>query len=150
MDAQLILCDWAEVVNQKLYIMGAGWTKVVANQPVPMAVAVTVRVPWTETNRQHSIELAMLTEDGQPVVPAVPVPAEVVLPPIRLEGKFEVGRPPGSKEGAPLSIPFAFRLPSMPLNPGGYVLDLHIDGKKVATVSFEAEGGPALIGGQPQ
>lgn len=150
MDVQLILCDWAEVVNQKLYIMGAGWTKVVANQPVPMAVAVTVRVPWTEANRQHAVELALFTEDGQRVVPAVPVPADVVLPPVRLEGKFEVGRPPGSKEGAPLPTAFAFRLPALPLNPGGYRLDLSIDGKTVATASFEAEGGVASIGGQPQ
>lgn len=147
MEVQSILCDWAEVVNGKLYIMGAGWMKVVANQPVPMAVAVMVQVPWTEANRQHSIALALTTEDGQPVTPAVPDPPEQ---PIRLEGKFEVGRPPGSREGAPLPAAFAFRLSALPLNPGRYVFDLYIDGTKTATASFEAEGGASFIGGQPQ
>lgn len=150
MDVQLVLCDWAETVNAKLYIMGAGWTKVIANQPAPMAVAVIVLVPWTDVNKQHSIELALLTEDGEPVVPAVPVPPEVVLPPIRLEGKFEVGRPPGSREGAPLPAPFAFRIPALPLNPGSYVFQLSIDGNPVANAAFVAEGGPSQTGAQPK
>lgn len=149
MDVQMVLCDWAETVNSKLYIMGAGWTKIIANQPVPMAVAVIVLVPWTEANRQHAISLVLLTEDGKPVVPAVPVPAEVVLPPVQLEGKFEVGRPPGSREGAALPAPFAFRLPALPLNPGTYVFQLNIDGSPVSNVSFIAEGGPIPSGGQP-
>ncbi len=142
----MILCDWAEVVNGKLYIQGAGWTKIVANQPVAMAVAVTVRVPWNEANKQHAIDLALLTEDGAPVVPPIPnLPPDMVLPPVRLDGKFEVGRPPGSKEGAPLPAAFAFRLQPMPLSPGGYVYQLSIDGTPVASAPFECEGG--LVGG---
>ena len=150
MDVQIVICDWAEAVNGKLYIMGAGWLKVIANQPVPMAVAVLVQVPWTETNKQHTIELALLTEDGQPVMPAFQVAPGVVVPPIRMEGKFEVGRPPGSKVGMPIPAPFAFRIPALPLNPGGYVFRLGIDGESTASVPFFAEGPSAAPGGLPQ
>ena len=157
MEAQVVLCDWAETVNGKLYIMGAGWVKTIANQPVSIAVAVIVRVPWTEANRQHTLELTLLTEDGHPASPApMPAPPGVTVsgfpdpPPLRLEGKFEVGRPPGTKEGSALPAPLSFRIPVLPLNPGGYKFQLKIDGVEVSSASFEAEGAPSQRGGLSQ
>ena len=142
MDAQISLCDWAEVVNQKLYIMGAGWTRLAANQPTPMAVAVHIHVPWTESNKPHSIELLLLTEDGAPAAPALPPGAPEAmradLQPIRMEGKFEVGRPPGTTQGSLLPALFAFRLPIVFLDPGRYAFQLNIDGKPGGTTPFEA------------
>lgn len=138
MEVQLVLCDWAEAVGGKVYIMGAGWTRLAANAPAPVAAAVFVRVPWDQTNRQHAIALALLTEDGHPVSPAVPgVPPEVVVPPVRLEGKFEVGRPAGTREGSPLAASFAFRAPALSLNPGRYSFQLQIDGDPYASAPFE-------------
>ena len=53
----LILADEAEVVNGKLYMMGGGWDRLTA-QSLPwgqhMAIAVAIRVPWMDTNRQTS------------------------------------------------------------------------------------------------
>ena len=55
MDAQVSLCDWAEVVQNKLYIMGAGWNRAVAGVPFPLAVAVHILVPWTEADRKSVV-----------------------------------------------------------------------------------------------
>jgi hypothetical protein len=117
-------------------------------------VAVLVGVPWSEANRQHSVVLSLLTEDGQPAIPVLKAPPGGVIPPgltlppmppLRLEGTFEVGRPPGTKEGSSLPATFAFRVPMLPLSPGGYEFQLSIDNNTVASASFDAEG----PGGQP-
>ena len=56
MDVTLLLCDFAEAVNGKLYVMGGGWNVLFApGQPVTMSVAAvspcrgtrrTIRTSW--------------------------------------------------------------------------------------------------------
>ena len=50
----LILADWAEVINGKIYVQGGGWTTINAREPLPVsrtiAIAVSPRVEWHETN----------------------------------------------------------------------------------------------------
>jgi hypothetical protein len=38
MEASLILCDYADAVNGKLYLSGGGWTTLVADQPASVAL----------------------------------------------------------------------------------------------------------------
>ena len=58
MDTTLLLCDYAEAINGKLYIMGGGWT-ICAPGPRNMAVAIRVLVPWSDTNKQHNLALML-------------------------------------------------------------------------------------------
>ena len=87
----LILADGAEVVNGKLYMLGGGWDRItVGNLPWPqhMAIAVAIRVPWMDTNRQTPIEIELTDGDGASLAKA--------------QGGFVVGRPAQAAPGQPL------------------------------------------------
>src|SRR6266496_1346948 len=118
MEATLLLCDWAEEVNGKLYIMGAGWSRVVASRPVSIALGVLLFIPWDQANRPHNIEISLLTEDGEPV--------EIDGERVAVPGKMEVGRPPGTRPGSRLEAPLALRFPALQLPPGAYRFDLTV------------------------
>lgn len=50
----MLLCDAAQAVGGKLFVLGAGWTQIlVPDVPTPMAIALRVLVPWdqSQTNR---------------------------------------------------------------------------------------------------
>lgn len=145
MDVHLVLCDWAEVLNGKLYLMGAGWSRVIPGQPLLIAVAVLLKVPWTKTNEQHRLEIAFVDADNNPVTTQINPQGD--MQPVRIEGRFEVGRPPGLKVGTDIDSPMAFKIGPLVLNPGRYEFQLSIDGSVEATSSFEVMAPPQLIGG---
>lgn len=123
-----MLADAAQEVGGKLYILGGGWS-IKAAVPSPMAIALKIGVPWTETNKRHDVRLLLLGEDGQP--PGVvgpdgqPASAEVVI-----GAQLEVGRPPGLPAGTELDAPLAINVGAIPLMPGrGYVWRLEINGE---------------------
>ena len=120
MRVTLLLCDSAQAVGDKLYILGAGWA---FTGPVigPMALAILVSVPWTETNAPHNFRVEMVDVDGQPI--------RVDNDPVLIEGTLEVGRPPGHPAGTPINIPLAFNIPSLALPAGQrFVWRVSIDG----------------------
>ena len=123
MRVTLILCDAAQAVAGKLYILGGGWS-VIGPDPSPMAIAVKIEVPWDQTNSKHNLRLELVDSDGQGFTP----PGEEN--PLFVDGSFEVGRPAGVKPGTPIDIPFAVNLGPLPLEPDTrYVWQLSIDGK---------------------
>lgn len=118
----MILCDWAEAVNGKLYSQGGGWTHLLLggnNPAADMAVGLVVAVPWDETNKRHPLELRLMTDDGEQVM----VGDQEVMG----AGNIEVGRPAGIKPGSDLNAVVAFKFQGVPLEPGGYVWQLTID-----------------------
>jgi hypothetical protein len=117
----MMLADAAQVSDNKLYILGGGWS--IAHGANPMALAIKIGVPWDQANRSHSWSIELLSEDGQPVTIADPNGER----PLRIEGKFEVGRPPGLKPGTPLDVPLAMSIGPLPLPPGRYIWRLVID-----------------------
>lgn len=130
----MLLCDHAQEVNGKLYILGGGWSLLfVANQPIPVTVAVKLAVPWDRSNRQMPLACRLLNEDGEAVA------AEGAEGGVRAEGIVEAGRPPGLKPGTPLDIvlalPFVVSLPA-----GGYVFELEVDGERVSRAPFRVQG----------
>jgi hypothetical protein len=145
MEAQVILCDWAEVVNNKLYIMGAGWDRAPAGTPFPLAVALLIMVPWTETNKKHVAQISMVTTDGSPALPALPPGApeamRAQLQPVQGSFQFEVGRPPGATEGTAIIVPLSLRIPAIVLDAKRYVFQLTIDNVPIESAPFEAVGG---------
>jgi len=101
----VVLCDSARVAEGKLYVLGGGWTHVVAQSPLELALAVVIAVPWGDANRRHPLTVALKDEDGQSI---------------------EVGRPPGIKPGIDLNAVMVFRFGGLLLAPGGYVWELTV------------------------
>ena len=123
MKVTLLLADSAQVVNNKLYILGGGWS-VTGPQPSPIAIAVKIEVPWDQTNRPHTLRLELVDQDGKPVkLKTQEGDREIVA-----ESNFEVGRPPGIPQGTPIDISLAFNFQPLPIPPGGrYTWQLFID-----------------------
>ena len=123
MKASVILADYGRVANGKLDLIGGGWS-VIGPKVGAHAVAIKVEVPWSEANDPHSFRLELLGEDGSPV--EVPQ-ADDGPKPLRMEGRFETGRPPGLAHGTPLDWVFALQVPPLPLLPGRYEWRLTVD-----------------------
>ena len=125
MRVTMLLADAAQAVNGKLYILGGGWS-VAGPGPVTMAIAFKIDVPWDQSNRRHTLRLALYNEDGQPVM----LPTPEGNRPFELSAEFEVGRPPGIRPGTDLDVPLAINFGSLPLPPGAvYVWKCWIDGQ---------------------
>ncbi len=142
MKVTLLLADFAEVINGKLYIMGGGWS-ITGPQPAPFAIAAKIEVPWTGANEKHTLRLDLLDGDFKPI--QLPTPAGKI--PLSVGGDFEVGRPLGMLPGTPLDLPFAFNMGPIPLAPGRrYVWKLAIDGKSQDDwqVGFSTRSSPQL------
>jgi hypothetical protein len=120
----LLLADFAEAINGKLYVMGGGWS-ITGPSPGPMALAVKIEVPWTEANKKHKLELVLVDSDGKPVLNALEQGGE----PIQAVGDFEVGRPPGLMPGTPIDLAIGLNVARGPLTPSSrYTWRLSIDG----------------------
>src|SRR5947208_17123699 len=95
----MLLCDAAQAVGNKLYILGGGWS-VTGPDPVPSALALYVKVPWDEANVRQRLRVELVDADGHPVVSGELAGAR----PIEVETEFEVGRPPGLIPGTPTDV----------------------------------------------
>jgi hypothetical protein len=131
----LILADCAQVVSNKLYLLGGGWDVLTVNTsfPVeqqPLAVSVSIRVPWNETNQRHALELEIATEDGASLA--------------KLTGQFEVGRPPGVVPGQDQRVQIAFNGAVKIEKPGGFVIIGRVDGQEDRRVFFRVVPGPGV------
>lgn len=130
MDAILLLCDYAEAVNGKLYIMGGGWTTCPPG-PRFMAVAIRVIVSWSETNTKH--QLALFLQDAEGNQTEFGDPPQ----PVEKTGEFEVGRPPGIPKGTEMDFTAVFGFINLPLQPDtGYRWQLEINGEPAGRASF--------------
>ncbi len=112
----MLLADSAQAdVSGKAHALGLGWN--IASTPTPpMALLLLIEVGWNEANERHRISAELHDEDGSPVL--VPGDGGVHVP-IRFEGDYEVGRPPGSVPGMPLGIPIVINVgPGIPLQSG--------------------------------
>jgi hypothetical protein len=137
MDVTLLLCDFAEAVNGKLYVMGGGWNILFApGQPVTMSVAAVVAVPWDRTNQSYELGLELLTDDGGPV--------EIEGHRVAVTGEFELGRPPGIKAGSSQNAPFVWTFAGLVLDPGGYEWKLTIGGDPVGSRPFTVAHPPGF------
>ena len=94
-------------------------------QPVPMAIALKVDVPWDQSNTRHRWRLELVDADGQPVL----LGPEGQETPVEVEHEFEIGRPAGVKPGTALDFVVAINIQPLPLEPGRqYAWQLTIDG----------------------
>ena len=124
MQVTMLLADAAEAVDNKLYVLGGGWS-ITGPDPTPSAIGILIKVPWDQTNRRHELRLELVDQDGSPVhleTPVGPQPLVVAQP-------FEVGRPAGMRAGTPVDLALALSVGPLPLEPGQrYQWQLFIDG----------------------
>jgi len=133
--AAMMLCDFAQVADGKLYILGGGWSQINMQDPdapVFVTLAVDLSIPWDLANRPIPIAVDLVTEDYEPFVP------RGEEEPLRMEGGITVGRPPWARAGVPLHIPLVFPFPPIfGLQQGGYVVRLFVDGNDTETAPFQ-------------
>lgn len=122
---QPMLCDYAEVADGKLFILGGGWS-ICGPGPFTHALAIKIGVPWELANRRHKLEAVLIDEDGQPVLIGDDPSG------IRFEAEIEVGRPPGLPAGTYLDMPMAVNFGPIELAAGkGFAWTISVDGTQV-------------------
>jgi hypothetical protein len=120
----MLLCEAAQVADQKLYIMGGG-ISVIGPDPVPSAIAIKIDVDLHETDASHYLVLYLEDADGRPVMIDTPEGQN----PVEVSGEFPVARPTTLPAGAPADVSMVIGLPPLPLAPGNrYIWRLSIDG----------------------
>jgi hypothetical protein len=140
MEIDVMLCDYAQVADNKLFISGANINRMslppdrTAPYVVNFSAAGLVRVPWTATNEEHTLGFILETEDGRP--PELPEGAGAAQG-VGGEMRFTVGRPPQLSIGEEQMVPFGFNFQGLPLmRLGRYALSFSLDGMDVRRLPF--------------
>lgn len=129
--ATVLLCDAAESVNGKLYILGAGWSQVLANNPTNMVLAVKLVIPWNRANEAITVRASLVDEDREEAV-------DLGQGPVMAEAGIEMGRPPGLRQGTPLDASFVLPFPGLSLPSGGYVWKVEINNTEKSRIPIQA------------
>ena len=135
----LILADSAQVVGNKLYLLGGGWDRLTVNTDFPaqqrVGIALALKVPWNQTNERHEFVIEIASEDAEEIA--------------TVSGNFEVGRPPGIPPGQDQRVQVAVEANLKFERPGSFVIVAKLDGKEGQRVPFHvmpAAGAPISAG----
>ncbi len=127
----LILADSAQVVGNKLYLLGGGWDRLIVNKEFPtehrVGIALALRVPWNQTNERHEFEIEIASEDAATIA--------------KVGGNFEVGRPAGIPPGQDQRVQLAVETTIKFEGPGTFVIVAKLDGKEGQRVPFHVMSG---------
>jgi hypothetical protein len=151
MEASVIICDYAQVNNGKMYIVGAAGNLLVTQQAeAPHAInawaAILVAVPWHSHNQAHKLVVSLVDEDGHKIPLAHALPGAKVSPEDEgsVVGQFNAGRSPvmqaGDETVMPMAVPLQLQVPKL----GGYRVMLEIDGTEIASARFRVVFPPSL------
>ena len=105
MRATMMLADYAQIADGKLFISGGGWSTC-GPGPTPCAVVAIFHVPWQETDEKVSFALRLIDEDGR----AVMQPGSTDGLPVQVNGHFEARRQPGMTPGTDINVPMSFNI----------------------------------------
>ena len=137
--AFLLLSDYSESLNGKLYSMGAGWNVLrfpAFPQEWRFSVGLGVDVAWDETNRRHGMQLSIQDPDGK-----------VLGDEMSME--FEAGRPPGLQTGQDQRMVISVNVGASFEAPGPHALIVNSGEDELARSRFyvvEAPQDPAQFG----
>ena len=127
----VVLADAAEVVDNKLYLLGGGWTRLTVHSGFPAAqhcaVATAVLVDWEETQQSHEFSLEVYDPEEQ-LISAI-------------EAEFEVGRPHGVPADKPQRWQFAGDFDLVLDGPGTHTVMVVIGGEELCRQDFEVVKG---------
>jgi len=141
MELDVLLCDYAQVAGEKLFVSGANIDRIRFEAGtggpyvINASVAGLVHVPWMSTNAEHVLTIKLVTEDGK--TPELPSGMEVSDQGIGGEIRFNVGRPPQLTGGEEQNVPFAFNFQNLPLMQSGrFSVVFSLDGAEARRVPF--------------
>jgi len=127
----LILADAAQVIGNKLYLLGGGWDRISPSKDFPFeqrcAIALAMKVPWNETNQKHAFEIEVCAEDQT---------TEELKSIAKINGQFEVGRPAGIPMGQEQRIQLAIDLRLKVDAPGTKIIIARADGAELRRLVF--------------
>jgi hypothetical protein len=126
----LMTADFAEVVQGKVYMMGAGWDKFAPlAYPAVMRIglAAGIRVPYLESNVPHHLSVTLRSGDGADL--------------FKIDGDLETGRPVGSR-GESILVPLAVNAQVNVAGPQLMELVAEVDGRAMRRMSIRAVGTP--------
>jgi hypothetical protein len=148
MEVTALLCSHAEAVSNLLFVSGGGidQTVIQPGRPAPWSVALalgmSIEVPWTATNQEHSVRVTLVDTDGHPVeVPTAPDARQE----FGVNLKFNVGRPPQLTVGASQTVQLAINIPVLPFETlGEYEFVIAIDGTEEKRLHYRVVGQPGV------
>lgn len=123
----VILADSAEVVANKLYMLGGGWDMLWSNTfPFDRncAIALAFRVPWNDTNQMQPFRVTIVNGDGA-----------VIGGPV--EGHFVVGRPPELSPGSEQRFQLVINVTLHLDEPGSYAVTATVGERSERRVPFQ-------------
>ena len=124
----MMLCDAADSVGGKLYILGGGWSQLHTRTPPGIALAIKLEIPWEEADEPLAISAMLKTAAGDPW--------QMDGNDVAIKGEFALGKPPGLDETVPLDAVFVMHVAGLRLDPGRYTWHLTIADEQVADASF--------------
>jgi hypothetical protein len=131
----LILADGAEVINNKLYLIGGGWESLTINAAFPrqhvFALVAAFKVPWAEANRQHTVELTIEDESGHGLA--------------TIAGQIEVELPAGVPLAQAQRVQMAVTLALTLTRPGPHAAIARVDGREGRRTHFHVVPGPEAV-----
>ncbi len=143
----LLLCDHAEVVNGKLYVLGGGWTQTVRIIAPPAAGAPATELPPT----QFAIAVSLLIdwEEAGGVLPVrIGIEDQAGHALLAVTGQLTAGRPPTPTPGLALRSTLAMPVALVFPHPGVYRARVDIPGQESSrTTHFEVLDQPAPLPG---
>jgi len=146
MEVDAFLADSVATAEGKLYAQGAGWNTITV-QSLPAAhdrigIGMIISIPYTATNQEHRFVLQLEGEDGERLPlgeapPGMETPDGKVR---RIEGVFNVGRPPMLVAGDDQLIALAINLNGLPFtSTGRYTFALEVDGAEAKRLPFRVQ-----------
>ena len=137
------LADSAEVVQGKIYSLGAGWNSIFSDRfpfvHPKMALCILISVPYTATNQEHLLEVQLEDADGQQLLIHKGDSESAPVPSNKLSARFNLGRPPLLSAGDSQNLPVSLTINDLKLeNPGMYNWVISIDGSRMKVLPMRA------------
>ncbi|NUR03419.1 MAG: hypothetical protein HOY79_44955 [Streptomyces sp.] len=149
MEASVIICDYAQVNNGKLYITGGAVNLIAtalaeAPHPIDAYAAITIAVPWNAHNQMHRLAVTLVDDDGATIPLGASPPETPAEDQGKVVGQFNIGRPAimeySDESLFPLAIPLRTAVPAL----GGYRLKVEVDGTDIGSARFRVVHSPQI------
>jgi hypothetical protein len=152
-EVDAFLADAIDNPTGKLYALGIGWNSIAATH-LPtihprMAIGLLFRVPYTQTNQNHAFEVSLIDSDGaaQAMSPGGEAPPGAQEAPTRIQGNFNIGRPPTIEPGDEQLIALSVQLDGLLLPKADlYSFVISVDGSELKRLSFRVQQAPPASG----
>jgi hypothetical protein len=131
MKATMLLCDFAEEVGGKLYIMGGGWSRLKRPRvATTMCLAVNLAIPWEEAEAVHKLKVELVTSNDEPVTQEGSA--------VRVVGDLHAERDAAMavSRALPAETNFVLRFDGLSLDPGLYSWRFEVNDNLMASVAF--------------